>query len=307
MLGGTQARVAGQPVKGVHVAADAPPVRTDPNSACRTGHAYVQWAKLARPAGMPVLFLKGGTATGVMWETTPDGRPGWRDIMLREGRDVWLADAPGKGRASYQPSPAVLPSEPVFRLNGCTWMLLRVDPRYGPGPAKRRAVPGTQFPVGAVGAFMEGAVPRFAGQDKVELASYAALLAQACPCVIVAQSSGAYFAIRLAAQRPDLVRGMAAVALTATLDLAKIDGAALARVPRPLIWGDNLQSTAYRRSARATTGAYAAALRGRGGRARPGQAGQHAPAYDGPQQRNGRRPRGRVVAGGIGCVGTALA
>jgi len=267
MLGGTQARVAGQPVKEVHVAAEAPPVRTDPNGTYQTGQAYVHWTKLARSTGLPVLFLNGGTATGAMWETTPDGRPGWRDILLREGHDVWQVDAPGKGRASYQPFPAVLPGEPVFRSNESTWTLLRMGPRYDPDPAKREAFPGTQFPVRAFDAFMKGAVPRFAGQDDVELASYAALLAQACPCVIVAQSSGAYFATRLAAQNPDLVRGIVAVELTATPDFAKVDAAALARVPHLLIWGDNLQSTQYWRTTRAAADAYAAALRDQGGHA----------------------------------------
>ena len=265
MLGGTQARVAGQPVKEVHVAADAPPVRTDPNGTYQTGQAYVQWAKLALPTGLPVVFLNGGTATGAMWETTPDGRPGWRDILLREGHDVWQVDAPGKGRASYQPFPAVLPGEPVFRSNESTWALLRLGRRYDADPSKREAFPGTQFPLGAFDAFMKGAVPRFAGQDDVELASYAQLLPQACPCVIVAQSSGAYFATRLAAQRPGLVRGVVAVELTATPDLSKVDGTALAHVPHLLIWGDNLQSTAYWRTTRASADAYAAALRDRGG------------------------------------------
>lgn len=267
MLGGTQARVAGQPVKEVHVAADAPPVRTDPNGTYQTGQAYVQWQKLARPTGLPILFLNGGTETGAMWETTPDGRPGWRDILLREGHDVWQVDAPGKGRASYQPFPAVLPGEPVFRSNESTWTLLRISPRYDPDQAKREAFPGTQFPIDSFDAFMKGAVPRFAGQDDVELASYAALLAQACPCVIVAQSSGAYFATQLAARHPDLVRGIVAVELTAVPDLAKVDAAALARVPHLLIWGDNLQSTAYWRNTRAAADAYAVALHDHGGHA----------------------------------------
>lgn len=267
MLGGTQAHVAGQPVKEVQVAAGAPPVRTDPNGTYQTGQAYVQWAKLARPTGLPVLFLNGGTETGAMWETTPDGRPGWRDILLREGHDVWQVDAPGKGRASYQPFPAVLPGEPVFRSNEATWTLLRMGPRYDPDPAKREAFAGTQFPLGAFDTFMKGAVPRFAGQDDVELASYAALLAQACPCVIVAQSSGAYFATQLASRHPDLVRAIVAVELTAAPDFGKVDGAVLARVPHLLIWGDNLQSSAYWRITRAAADGYAAALRDRGGRA----------------------------------------
>ncbi len=266
MAGGTQAAVTGQGIKEVRVAAGAPPVRTDPNGTYQTGQAYVQWERLAHPTGLPVLFLNGGTATGAMWETTPDGRPGWRDIFLHEGHDVWQVDAPGKGRAGYQPFPAVLPGEPVFRSNEATWMLLRMGRHYDPDPSKRQAFPRSQFPIDSFDGFMKGAVPRFAGQDDVELASYGAIIDRACPCVIVAQSSGAYFATVLAARYPDLVRGVVAAELTVTMDPSQPDAAALARVPQLLIWGDNLQATEYWRKTRAAADAYAAALHTMGAR-----------------------------------------
>lgn len=119
--------------------------------------------------------------------------------------------------------------------------------------------------LGSFDSFMKGAVPRFPGQDNAELASYGLVIEQACPCVIVAQSSGAYFATALAARHPDLIRGVVAAELTATMDLAQPDAAALVRVPQLLIWGDNLQTTEYWRKTRAAADAYAAALRAMGG------------------------------------------
>lgn len=266
MVGGTQATVSGQAPKEVRYAASAPPLRTDPNGTYQTGQAYVQWLKLARPRGLPVLFLNGGTATGGMWETTPDGRPGWRDIILREGHDVWQVDAPGKGRAGYQPFPMVTPGEPIFRPNEGSWTLLRLGSRYSPDAAQRQAFAGVAFPVDAFEAFMKGAVPRFVGQDEAELAAYAALLPKVCPCIIVAQSSGAYLAAQLAATRPALVRGLVAVEMTAVPDLAKVDAATLARVPHYFVWGDNLQTSEYWRRTRAAADGYADALRRAGGR-----------------------------------------
>lgn len=267
LLGGRQVQVAGQPIKEVHFAANAPPLRTDPNGTYETGQAYVQWMRLARPTGLPILFLNGGTETGGMWETTPDGRPGWRDILLRAGHDVWQVDAPGKGRAAYQPFPSVLPGEPVFRSNESTWTLLRMGSRYSPDPTLRQPFPGVQFPVESFDNFMKAAVPRFAGQDDVELASYASLLTRACPCVVVAQSSGAYFATQLAAQHPDLVRAIVAVELTAEPDVSETNASALTQVPHLLIWGDNLQSSDYWRRTRAAADDYARSLSERGGRA----------------------------------------
>lgn len=266
MVGGTQAVVSGQAVKEVRYAASAPPLRTDPNGTYQTGHAYVQWMRLARPQGLPVLFLNGGTGTGGMWETTPDGRPGWRDIMLREGHDVWQVDAPGKGRAGYQPFPAVTPGEPIFRPNEGSWTLLRMGNSYSPDAAGRQAFPNVAFPVEAFEAFMKGAVPRFVGLDEVELAAYETLLPTIGPLVIVAQSSGATLAARLAAAHPDLVRGIVAVEMTAVPDPAKVDAAALARVPHYMIWGDNLASSEYWRRTRASADAYTESLQRQGGR-----------------------------------------
>lgn len=267
MIGGTQATLSGQPVKEVRYAANAAPLRTDPNGTYQTGHAYAQWMRLSQPGALPVLFLNGGTGTGGMWETTPDGRPGWREIMLREGHDVWQVDAPGKGRAGYQPFPAITPGEPVFRPNEGSWTLLRMGPRYSADASQRQAFPGVAFPVNAFEGFMKGAVPRFAGQDEAELAVYGKLLAKIGPCIIVAQSSGAYFATQLAARSPDLVRALVAIELTATPDLTKVDGHSIAKVPQLLLWGDNLQSSDYWRRTRANAEAYAETIRGLGGKA----------------------------------------
>lgn len=266
MVGGTQASLSGQPVKEVRYAANAAPLRTDPNGTYQTGQAYVQWMRLSEPRGLPVLFLNGGTGTGAMWETTPDGRPGWREIMLREGHDVWQVDAPGKGRAGYQPFPAITPGEPIFRPNEGSWTLLRVGTRYSTDAAQRQAFSGVAFPVDAFETFMKGAVPRFAGQDEAELAAYGELIAKIGPCIIIAQSSGAYFATQIAARRPDLVRAIVAVEITATPDLTKVDGQSIAKVPQLLLWGDNLQSSDYWRRTRANAEEYSRVIRDLGGK-----------------------------------------
>ena len=38
----------------------------------------------------------GGGLTGVTWETTPDGRPGWQMFFLRAGHDVWVEEQTDK-------------------------------------------------------------------------------------------------------------------------------------------------------------------------------------------------------------------
>lgn len=53
--------------------------------------------------------------TGVNWDTTPDGRPGWQMFFLRAGFDTYVSDAVERGRASWAPFPQVYPEAPFFR------------------------------------------------------------------------------------------------------------------------------------------------------------------------------------------------
>ena len=45
------------------------------------------------------LFVHGGGATGACFRATPDGRPGWADLLAAEGAECWVTDWPGCGRS----------------------------------------------------------------------------------------------------------------------------------------------------------------------------------------------------------------
>lgn len=47
----------------------------------------------------PVLFIHGGGATGACFRGTPDGRPGWADLLAERGHECWVTDWPGTGRS----------------------------------------------------------------------------------------------------------------------------------------------------------------------------------------------------------------
>ena len=258
--GGETAVLSGYAVEEISIAAGAPPQKVDPNGTYPTGQTYVHYVRLASPAHpTPILFLNGGSFTGAQWETTPDGRPGWQMLFLRAGFDTYLTDAVNKGRASWSRFPEITPAKPTFRPMEETWATLRIGP---PSTGPRLAYPGSQFPHEAFDAFAKQGVPRFAGQDALELAAYDAALAAIGPCIVVAQSSGAYFATRLAQRRPGHVRAIVAVEMTAFPD----PDDALIDVPHLLLWGDNWRDQPSWRRTRASLDAYAATLRARGGR-----------------------------------------
>ena len=59
-----------------------------------TGQMYVQGFLGAEDdTSLPLMMWHGGGMTGVTWETTPDGRPGWLELALRDGFDVYVSDA----------------------------------------------------------------------------------------------------------------------------------------------------------------------------------------------------------------------
>lgn len=53
----------------------------------------------------PVVLIHGGGGQGLDWLATPDGRPGWRTLLLQQGYEVYTVDRPRHGRAPARPDP----------------------------------------------------------------------------------------------------------------------------------------------------------------------------------------------------------
>lgn len=63
-------------------------------------HAYVTYQVPVHPRRLPLVFLHGAGEFSKTWETTPDGREGFRELMLRRRYSVYLVDQPRRGGAS---------------------------------------------------------------------------------------------------------------------------------------------------------------------------------------------------------------
>ena len=88
-VGGRIATLSGLPEKEIVFSPGAPPVRMNPNGEFQVEQMYAQYVRLQRPrARFPLLLMHGGGLTGVTWETTPDGRPGWQMFFLRAGQNL---------------------------------------------------------------------------------------------------------------------------------------------------------------------------------------------------------------------------
>lgn len=268
-IGGRIASIEGLEPREIVFSVGAPPMRMNPNGQFQVEQMYAQFVRLQNPrAQFPLLLWHGGGLTGVTYETTPDGRPGWQMFFLRQGHDVFTSDAMERGRSGFARSPQILAGEPVFRTMGEGWGLFRIGPQEGwnADPAQRRAYDNTRFPVAAWDQFMRQGVPRWVTTDRQIQAAYDAYVQAACPCVIVVHSQGGNFAFNAALNAPDKVRAIIAIepsgAPPATAEAARVRG-----IPHLVVWGDHIEATPFWRGVRTNVTRWQEQIRAAGGTA----------------------------------------
>ena len=238
-VGGRAATIAGQPVRDVQLTPGAPPTKVDPNGTYFVEQMYVQYFLPAdRHGAVPLLLWHGGGLTGVSFETTPDGRPGWLHFFLRAGWDTYVSDAVERGRAGFPP-PGIFDGDPMFVARGRPFEQFRIGP--GPGswnddPALRRQHPGSQFPMEGYDNFIRQASPRWVTTDEAILRGYIAEIDRVCPCVILFHSQAGQFGFRAAQARPDKVRALVAVEPSGFG--APAQAALLKPIPTLFVYGD---------------------------------------------------------------------
>jgi pimeloyl-ACP methyl ester carboxylesterase len=243
-LGGRMATLAGLPLRQRVSTASGPVHPIDPNGEIMAGQLYVQYVRLAEPRGTaPLLLWHGGGMTGVNWETTPDGRPGWQMFFLRAGLDVYVSDAVERGRASWAPYPQVYAEAPYFRTAREAW---EETFRFGPAgswdadPARRATHPGLRFPAHRMEAFMSQFVPRWGTNDEATQRAYDLLVARLDGATILTHSQGGNFGLRAALAAPDRVRAVISLEPSGAPDPDVHEAARLRGVPHLFLWGDYL-------------------------------------------------------------------
>lgn len=246
-VGGRQVTLQGLPVTEVPFSPGSVPFRVDPNGDYQTGQMYVQSVVLARPrARYPLLLWHGGGLTGVSWETTPDGRPGFQMFFLRAGHSVYVSDSAERGRSSFSRSPEIYKTSPLFRTGNEAWSLFRIGPdgSYTTDPASRTAFTNTQFPIEAFSQFGRQTVPRWLDSDPMIQAAYDELVQKVCPCVIMTHSQGGLYGFQAALRAPDKVKALISLE-PGTPPNPKLVTNTLKGVPFLIVWGDNIDKSTY--------------------------------------------------------------
>jgi pimeloyl-ACP methyl ester carboxylesterase len=211
---------------------------------------YVHYIRLAKPeAASPLLMWHGGGMTGVNWETTPDGRPGWQMFFLRAGFDTYVSDAVERSRASWAPYPQVYAEAPYFRTAKEAWEeTFRFGPAgsWHPDPAKRQPHPGLRFPVAWFETFLAQCVPRWGCNDALTQRAYNQLLERMTdPVIVLTHSQGGNFGMMAAMAAPEKVRALISLEPSGAPDPATHDPRKLKNVPHLFVWGDYLDQHSF--------------------------------------------------------------
>jgi pimeloyl-ACP methyl ester carboxylesterase len=242
-VGGREHTVSGKPVKTVTFTPGGAPAKVDPNGVYQVEQMYVQYFVPANGRGtQPLLMWHGGGLTGVTYETTPDGRPGWLNYFVRQGWTVYNSDAVERGRSGWAMYPDVFAGEPVFLTKENPFERFRIGAgagSYNKDPAKMKLMPGSQFPPEGYDNFTKQGVPRWTTTDAQIIRAYTELVDKVCPCVVLAHSQGGPFAFRVAQDRPDKVKGLVLVEPAGFGDMAR--AAVLKDTPAVAIFGDFIE------------------------------------------------------------------
>ena len=267
-VGGRVATVTGLPVREIFVPGVPFALKDDPNGEYAVEQMYAQYITLKAPkARYPLLLIHGGGMTGVTYETTPDGRPGWQSYFLEHGHDVFIADSVERGRAGYA-RPEIWKGQVAYPTYRGTWELGRIGPigSYRPDAGGRKAFEGTQFPVEAFDNLMKERFPGWSnGNQAATQAAYDALVQRICPCVVIAHSTGGTYAQRMALNAPDKIKGLVLLEPASAPNPSTEDAAKLKSVPHLYVWADFLSGDPVQLRVMPTVDRWRAALAFAGG------------------------------------------
>ncbi|TWF92241.1 alpha-beta hydrolase superfamily lysophospholipase [Streptomyces brevispora] len=155
----------------------------------------------------PVVLIHGGGGQGLDWMSTPDGRPGWRTLLLQRGFSVYTLDRPGQGRSPVRPAitgPSPMPSS--VETLGVMFA--------GANNPEHTQWPGTGLaddPALAQLLASQGPMPDLAHDHELMRRRGAELLDRIGPAIIITNSAGGPAGWLMADERPDLVRAIVAL------------------------------------------------------------------------------------------------
>ncbi|MBA5602051.1 alpha/beta fold hydrolase [Pectobacterium aroidearum] len=234
-------------------------------------YAYAEYQIPVDAKTYPLIMWHGGGQSGKTWDSTADGRDGFKQIFTRRGWSVYIIDEPRTGRAgSSLRNGALTP-----KINASNQMLFEAF-RLGTWSAegKPHFYPGVQFPanISIAEAFIRHATPRTDGYTYADksvdythlgVTAMKALLTQTGPSVLLTHSASGGPGWDTALTYPDKIKSIVAyepgryvfpegeVPLGARAGASSPEVVSLAqfkiltRIPVQIVFGDNIQKGTF--------------------------------------------------------------
>jgi pimeloyl-ACP methyl ester carboxylesterase len=211
---------------------------------------YVEYAipAIQKPRTWPVIMVHGSGHSGKTYDTTPDGREGWKNYFLRKGLPVYVVDHVGRGRSGWDPTPinnaeskADSKSIPTGGFVRFTYERAWSVFRFGPKPDEWW--PDSKFPKDYLDQYMAQLVPNTEAtlpqppQKTVD--ALVALLNKIGPAIIMVHSQSGIYGTQTALARSDSVKGYINIEGRSGCDLTPEQTQTMAKVPWLVVAGDH--------------------------------------------------------------------
>lgn len=236
--------INGQVIKTENPGGDAPGGRIVVNQ------MYVEYAKPKKQkhGAAPIIMIHGSGHTGKTYDTTPDGREGWRQHFLRKGYTVYVIDHVGRARSGWNAEPinqaqtkgdaTLIPKGGVVQFTyERAWGVFR----FGPKPDEWW--PDSKFPQKHLDQYMAQLVPNsevtLAQPSGRTVAALVALLDKIGPAMIMVHSQSGIYGTQTALARPDLVKALISVEGRSGCNLNSEQIKIMTRVPWLNVAGDH--------------------------------------------------------------------
>jgi hypothetical protein len=225
----------------------------------RCDHGSVEYQIPPKARRYPLVLTHGSSTK--TWETTFDGRDGFKNIFLRRGFSTYMTDLPRVGRAGQGCAPAAYQPQPNNdQWSFTTWRL----GTWLPGEPEPTFYPNVQFPTDdadALDEFFRIQYPEFREAENllVETDALAVLLAEVGPAVVLTHSSsanrgwvGAIKSDNVAAivayepgdyvfpedEMPDAIPRADGTNVVPGVTVSRADFSKLTSMPIQIVWGD---------------------------------------------------------------------
>ncbi|MCR0984781.1 alpha/beta hydrolase family protein [Roseomonas populi] len=216
-----------------------------PSGTVTVDQMYVRYQVPADAGARPPLVLVHGCClTGKTWETTPDGRMGWDEFLVRRGYPTYVVDQAWRGRSAAHPTTinavrtgkAGMDTLPTVFAAGQedAWTIFRFGRRHP------ETFPGLLFPLEAQEEFWKQMVPDWnfsVPSPNPSVTGLSALAKRLEGAVLVSHSQSGIYPFQAAGMSREGIRGIVAIepgaCPAADWDMAPYKG-----LPILVLWGD---------------------------------------------------------------------